>query len=306
MSKRTRRFSRVVSSVLISSSILLTSLNSNQSLALSGGRPAKPGELSFVVQLLMMNAFDLWTCTASKIGPQIYLTAAHCVTSIPDGELKPISRLLIARGGRGQKSFVQWGTVVKIDVHPNWFHFISRWPVVNPKDRLLMGSDQAVIRIAETNNLPTAKVDFEPLKRGDILYGAGYGIQQVHPFDTRPVGQLRISEKVLSDFRLFQRTVSLPSPDAVSGKVSQFAPGDSGGPILRRKFSVVDSDQSYSVVGIISYIQYSLYVDPMSGERIGSLPIGKDPSSHFVRLDSPITRNANSGTWLKDLLISQN
>jgi hypothetical protein len=150
---------------------------------------------------------------------------------------------------------------------------------------LFTGSDQAVIEINETNDLATFALDFDELKEDEIVWAAGYGVQALSPGNFLPPGQLRMAKKRISSSLLNPKVLPLlPEELSAEKRYSSFAPGDSGGPVLRYKASRnIPFAPQYSIVGVLSFIDGLFYVDPDSGQITYAENLNDLPSGHFVR-----------------------
>lgn len=130
-------------------------------------------------------------CTAAKVGPRLFLTAAHCV-AVPRlyrQELPPgyppndgVDDPYVA----GQPLLIQWGldadgpsgsfTIVQTNIHPSWWTSpASPDPVYGAES----AADVAVIEIAEdTPEIPEARVDLDTVLPGTPVIQVGWGCEE--------------------------------------------------------------------------------------------------------------------------------
>ncbi len=130
-------------------------------------------------------------CTAAKVGPRLFLTAAHCV-AVPRLYRQAPPPGYPANDGvddayvAGQPLLIQWGldadgpsgtfTIVQTSIHPSW------WTNPNSPDPLF-GSDSAadiaVIEIAEdTPDIPEARVELDTIAPGTQVVEVGRGCEE--------------------------------------------------------------------------------------------------------------------------------
>jgi len=212
-------------------------------------------------------------CTGTKIGPRLILTAAHCAYSSGAG----IS--FNARAGNGQEFRV---TVKEAYKHPDYDRSRNTEFETSP--------DIAVLETTrDIPNVPIASISFDPVEVGDhiILNGAGSNEDtRFTPEDWdryENIGTvLRYGPQIVSNIH----PVTFTSPKLNQyGKHLRVAPGDSGGPVYKRK-----PDGSLRVVGV-------------NIGRRGSTP---DDYSFHVRLDryaGPAGRPIQN--WLYNILIDE-
>jgi hypothetical protein len=253
--------------------------------ALSGGKASPALNYSAVIQINFETEDDEWTCTASKIAPYKYLTAAHCVSDPGNGQTRSFERIRFSHGNSEDSTYFQDVSVKEFDVHPGWKNHVYLLPLRKPEDRLETGTDQAIIEINEPNDLPELALDFKEVQDGEVLLAAGYGIQSVAPGHFLPSGQLRVLRKRVSQSFFQPKVVALGAVDSNGQTYSQFAPGDSGGPILRlTPAERIPFAPKLSIVGTMSYIRNLIFVNPDTGMLTEDYTL--EPTSHFVRNQS--------------------
>ncbi len=152
--------------------------------ALIGGTPATADHFRSTVGI----SDD---CTAAKVGPRLFLTAAHCVALGRPGR-EPPPEGFPANGGLrsdylpGAELLIHWGldaddaeqaefTIVETSIHPSW------WACPLCQDPILTqagAADIAVIEIAEnTPQIPEARVELDSIETGTPVVEVGWGCE---------------------------------------------------------------------------------------------------------------------------------
>lgn len=132
------------------------------------------------------------SCTAAKVGPRLFLTAAHCVSVSRPGRFEPVPPDFPANDGvhpnylPGQPLLINWGlnaddaeqavfTIVDTTIHPSW------WTCPLCQDPILAtggAADIAVIEIVQnTPQIPEAQVDLDPVAPGTQVTKVGWGCE---------------------------------------------------------------------------------------------------------------------------------
>ncbi len=152
--------------------------------ALIGGRQSAPYHFRSTVAIG-------GECTAAKVGPKLFLTAAHCVAE-PRPDRRDITPDFPPNDGikakylPGQSILLNWGlnatdaekgpvTIVRTSIHPSWWACIPcAEPIMEPG-----AADIAVIEIAQsTPQIPMAVVDLNPVPVGQQVAKVGWGCEQ--------------------------------------------------------------------------------------------------------------------------------
>jgi len=242
-------------------SILLL-LWSSSAAALLGGRIDDAGRYPSVVAL---GDGPNLHCSATKIGPDRFLTAAHCVVDTSKGGLDDAFR-------SGHRLFISNRvepkvpedliavTVREIRLHPSYEQALRRFYAYKEsrlrdyrerytgedlarRVRVLEHDDHftprfpdlAILLVAEpTPNIPIAEVDCTPLHDGDSVEILGYGYESLKGMalarHMRPYGRRNLgsSQVIRVDPVNFYSYGGEMRPGSAS-----LSPGDSGGPVLR-------------------------------------------------------------------------
>ncbi|HKO47777.1 MAG TPA: trypsin-like serine protease [Polyangiaceae bacterium] len=204
-------------------------------------------------------------CTAAKVGPRLFLTAAHCVSlarpnrsSFPPPDFPP-------NGGvhdrylPGNPLLMFWGldaadgdraefTIVKTTIHPSW------WACPTCQDAILDdgAADVAVIEIGEdTPQIPEARVELASIATGTPVVKVGWGCEERTNVDanTLQLGRYKTADASIisgSEIRRFDTPMTDEQFDAVDAsylvtaghdqdeKRASLCLGDSGGPLYLR------------------------------------------------------------------------
>lgn len=230
--------------------------------ALIGGQPDSADRYGFVVSLRV--APDQ-RCTATKIGPRSFLTAAHCVIDLRAGTLsrsfQPGGRVLVSNrpevGGDSDyqplrveatqlpQSFVSALNRLHAYQEARIAEFRARYSGQDLARRIRQiyaeshitarFPDLAIVRVNnETRSIPAASVDLRSLVRGAEVVLVGYGCERVSDLaegrrGSAPVrrswGRSRVIRVDTVNFYTFAGDLRPGSPTT--------CPGDSGGPILK-------------------------------------------------------------------------
>lgn len=224
--------------------------------ALIGGSPAVSGEFRSTVGI----ADD---CTAAKVGPRLFLTAAHCVAvgrpikglPVPepfppnDGirdDFLPGQSLEMLFGLDASDGQVRRFSIVATSIHPSWW----ACPLCQEPTRSQGGAaDIAVVEIAEeTPEIPAASVSLDPVGVGTPVVKVGWGCEErttvpqetlhlgrfkradalVIPASEIQVGNPLISDETVATVDASYVVTAGHDQDAVNASLCL---GDSGGPL---------------------------------------------------------------------------
>jgi hypothetical protein len=269
--------------------------------ALVGGREASATEYPATVLI------D-WGCTGAKVGPRLFLTAAHCVHDSKLNVVNVGSQLLVTtKDANLFANDAQALGLEAIHVMPSWIEACAPWLVDGDPDNgctanVLSAShppDVALIAVTtDTPSIPEAVIDVSPVQLGDHLVETGYGCENGYdkPFDYDH-RRLKLersvaigAERLLHDGsfvwagdegNVAASYVITPGFDAGSGRDSSLCPGDSGGPLYR------DEPSQLRVVGVNAY-----YTFPNDG-------LGVSATDWHTRLD--VESRFGVASWLTEL-----
>jgi len=200
-------------------------------------------------------------CTATKVGPKLLLTAAHCV--LDPATVSPTYE----RGGSvglsrdPAKGFEPHG-VAAVHVHPDWLKACDEtYCGASETTARVDAPDVAVLELAdELANVPAAPVDPSPLAAGDRVTILGFGCKAgVLAPDSRPAASPEFAETRVvaataaihpgspltsADLGVVDGNYALTPGPGLSPGNAGLCPGDSGGPLYR------DTGEGLAVVGV--------------------------------------------------------
>jgi hypothetical protein len=151
--------------------------------ALIGGTPATSDQFRSTVGF-----GDV--CTAAKVGPRLFLTAAHCVAVPRPGRNEPVPDPFPPNDGIGEKYLpgspvhIEWGlnvddpeqaefTITRTSIHPSWWEC----PLCQEPSRNA-AADIAVVEIADdTPEIPEARVELDRIAVGAPVVKVGWGCE---------------------------------------------------------------------------------------------------------------------------------
>ncbi|MDB5872204.1 MAG: hypothetical protein JWQ07_1646 [Ramlibacter sp.] len=228
------------------------------------------------------------TCTASLLGPNVALMAAHCVDDQGESGGKPLTPTLLV--GDREMAFT-------CEIHPDYLKRPTRFrsPRGSEDYALCVLNDSGVRpELLKTMRFEVLDAD-APLKHGDSVLMTGYGCADLHTVDGEPVytkadGQLR-----LGDAAIDLATASVPDAATYAtirsrqGMEPALCPGDSGGPLLSGITSK-NPDRLRRVRGVNSSV---------ATERIpGTTPARYDFVSSVAATGTKVFRDWAEG-WLR-------
>lgn len=228
----------------------------NQAAALIGGEPAAANAFRSTVGI--GNA-----CTAAKVGPRSFLTAAHCVAVGRPLRGMPVPPDFPPNDGiredylPGEPVLIHWGldaddpeqaefTIVETSIHPSW------WACPLCQDPILSqggAADIAVIEIAEdTPQIPEARVELGSIPTGTSVIKVGWGCEERTNIDpeTLELGRYKREDALTIQASAIQHDDSPISDEQVAAVGASYlitaghaqdpdnaslCLGDSGGPV---------------------------------------------------------------------------
>jgi len=238
-------------------------LASPAALVLIGSAPDRDERYAAVVTILS-EAGSRKHCSATKIGPRRFLTAAHCVMDIDSGHLNPTHqrggslRISNAVSPKTLDDFIPV-QVTETHVHPDFLAGLEEarasraeridrlekkyegaqlvWHLSRLKEKHLLTTrvpDVAVIEVDQlTPSIATADLDLESSLKDANVTLVGYGCQSIEEWNERPnhpsYGERRWADtRVLRiDFVNFYSSARRTHADGPS-----LCPGDSGGAVM--------------------------------------------------------------------------
>lgn len=202
-------------------------------------------------------------CTAAKVGPRLFLTAAHCVALGRPGRGEEVPEDFPPNDGvraaylPGERLRINWGldaddadqadfTIVATSIHPSW------WQCPLCQDPILAqggAADIAVVEIAEdTPQIPAASVELGTIAPGARVFKVGWGCEERTNIDptTLQLGRYKADDAVIipgSEIRHHEspitdgQVVTVDASYLITAGRSQgegnasLCLGDSGGPL---------------------------------------------------------------------------
>lgn len=230
--------------------------------ALLGGQADAPDGFSAVVALTVGNTAR---CSATKIAPAAFLTAAHCVANTATGTLddafQPGRRIFVSNlpAPRMPQDFIGL-TLAKTQLHPRYREALQRFFIYKEEKirayraryageelarriRVLEADNHFTARFPDlavlftlepTERIPLAEIACEPLQPGMTVQHVGYGYTSVKhlaaarksdPFGRRQWGTTQVIRVDPVNFYTYGGLLRAGEPS--------LSPGDSGGPVLR-------------------------------------------------------------------------
>lgn len=221
---------------------------------LIGGVVAQQDEFRSTVQLTLRNHvidFEVGLCTAAKIGPHHFLTAAHCLYN------KRLTAITISAIGGDRLNAVQRLSyrfaIRNISIHPSYDAYCQG----DCKSKLAgiyhqaKAVDAAVLSIAEeTPDIPIAPLAFTSITPRQEVTIVGYGCED-NIVDQHGQDRLKYqtTEVLFANSLYFSTPGARYAPDNTT--TASLCPGDSGGPVYAW------TSRGYAVVGVNSYYTFA-------------------------------------------------
>lgn len=290
-------------------------LRPGSSVQLFGGAPAEKGQFPWLVSLQFAGGM----CTAAKIGPRAFLTAAHCLADADTGDIRlgffdgafPKMRLGIdAHVDVPAFDASTPFTPVAVHLHPSYGAGIVQFLRKDP-DSFFRGqgaSDVAVVIVKEDSpKIPIARIaDTVPLAGSKVIvagFGCESGLADFVKADAEkkaPSGRLKFQKTELLpatdavhegspvvDAASFASRTLLTAGGAMNPTEASLCPGDSGGPVFLA--------ETGTIVGVNA--NYTFF------------PLTKDPTrTPYTNVYSRVDKGANPvegkgvGVWIQDAL----
>jgi hypothetical protein len=244
---------------------LLLGLTAGASHALIGGEPDEGADYAAVIVLA---AGPRSVCSATKIGPRRFVTAAHCVVDAVRAQLRPAFepggqvRISNALMPRDESDFARL-EVVGTRLPPDYMDGLARFQAYRRQRRetlaeVLSGAelerrmlllsmrhhfaarfpDLAVVDVAATTpEIPSLPVDLTPLRRDDAVTLVGYGCEHspLTPETPGLAGDRPFGRRSAGRTRVIRadRVNVYTHARLMADGAPSLCPGDSGGAVLR-------------------------------------------------------------------------
>ncbi|HLV68089.1 MAG TPA: trypsin-like serine protease [Polyangiaceae bacterium] len=255
----------------------------SQSQALIGGSPAAPDYFRSTVGI-----GDV--CTAAKVGPRLFLTAAHCVAVPRPIRGMPVPPDFPPNDGiaedylPGESLLIHWGldaddpeqgefTIVQTSIHPSWWACpLCEQPFLSQGG----AADIAVIEIAEdTPQIPEAKVELDPIAVGTQVVKVGWGCEESINVDPStlelgrykaedawilPTSDIRHHDSPITDEQIATIDASywITAGHDQNENFASLCLGDSGGPLY------LPDDSDPRIVGVNAWYTFRVVTDGVS------------------------------------------
>lgn len=251
----------------------------NQGQALIGGSQAAPYHFRSTVGIGNI-------CTAAKVGPRLFLTAAHCVAVPRPRRGQTVPEPFPPNNGvadnylPGKSLLINWGlnvndadkgqfTIVRTTIHPSWWSCpFCPDPILTPEG----AADIAVIEISQnTPQIPQARVDLNPVQTGTQVVKVGWGcedrtnrsVTQLTRYKTDdawtiPASQIRHHESLIADQQIATVGASylITAGHDQNREYASLCLGDSGGPLY------LPNNSDPRVVGVNSNYTFRPITNP--------------------------------------------
>lgn len=220
-------------------------------------------------------------CTGVVVALNKILTAAHCNANGGFNKGTQISLL-------GHDGYVLTKTiVVNFQAHPSW-------QPDNVKNRINSDRyhDLAILEVADTFIIPSAKINLKPLVAESHILVGGFGCKG----ETNGTYSPGLTGRYKKIKAVGKTDMSVGFLDADRSGNSMGCPGDSGGPA----YIYNDRSQTYDVVGINRAVagSDSIYIDTLSG-KVQTYSRDLEPTFYISIFDKNLFGIQD---WLRTLL----
>ncbi|MBK8010439.1 MAG: trypsin-like serine protease [Deltaproteobacteria bacterium] len=264
-----------------------------------GGYVATDGSLNYAFKSVVLMA--TWTssgwrqqCTAARVGPNVLLTAAHCVTGSLSAYYAP-GKFIGLSASRSPDPSTYISYMVK-SVQTTGPSFMTDYPGYNGILLAPYGSDLAVIKV--TTNLPstirTATVETRAVVDDEPVVILGYGCENGYYSSNAPRLKYALTKKLkasassevqaafnemgsawtsgTNDWSAVAKNyLATPgyrySEAKGTATPASVCPGDSGGPVFAARSGINWKNQDI-IVGVNSFMWWS-WPDEYAGDRMG-------------------------------------
>lgn len=229
-----------------------------------------PSSMAFVI------VRGLNKCTATKIAPKTFLTAAHCFDTYERG-----SEISVEQVSRKQIKLEVRTRITQVKVHP--FYSAGRIPKL-AKTAMANLPDIAIFKTVDEINVPIAKVNFEKLRLAQEILVGGFGAQGkefcypvLHPCS------LNMAEQKI---RLIKNLFFYTVPD--QNFPHFLTEGDSGGPVYAR----------HRATGKLEVIGINSMITPASAKQAWDMIFTANHRAAPPRTASIYLRISEFRTWI--------
>ncbi len=205
------------------------------------------------------------SCTGVKIGPGLYLLAAHCVSDYLTGEisskLSPGNTLSFLPHGMGWKET----KITKVHVHPSYRKEILKRVARKDDEPYYAGyisSDLAIIKIKDNfNDIKKISISFDKIDQGQTVSIMGTGCEISTKSRMPYAKKLKVKNVKVVNKNYSKHNFAKASPDQIDAvnyltegrnlnKMSaSLCSGDSGGPVF--------TTDAKAVIGVNSYYTFN-------------------------------------------------
>lgn len=211
-------------------------------------------------------------CTAAKIGPRSFLTAAHCVLDPDTNRLAPTQSPNAKIVIKSHATAALLATIENVYVHPSYSTELAR--LIRERGHRngvsFIASDVAIIKVKETTaQIDEAQLDFSAIGVGETVVIGGYGCEDRSIMSSVQLDRYKIAEvRTIANPNLardpYGRNTSrvmtfnfLTAGKKLDEKSASICPGDSGGPVYRKSDGALIGVNSQYLFNDRSSISYA-------------------------------------------------